>query len=138
MAAEVHTTGLQWMLEVCFTEEQSVPANFYIGLATDASLAEDAALGDQTEVSGTGYARCAVASNNTDMTSAATGTNDYKATTSTETFTAGGDWTGANTAFLCTSSDDSGVLICSAPLSATRTLVNTDTLQVAFAITLAG
>ena len=72
MAAEFHTDGLQWLLEVAFTKEQSVPANFYIGLATDALLVEAASLGDQTEVSGTGYARQPVASNNTDITSAAT------------------------------------------------------------------
>jgi len=138
MAAEAHTDGLQWMHEVCFTEEQSVPANFYIGLATDASLAETASLGDQTEVSGTGYERQAVASNNTDITSAATGTNDYKITTKTVTFTAGGTWTGANTYFLATSSDDSGILIASGPLSETITLEDTDTLTIAVQVNLTG
>ena len=138
MAAEVHTEGLQFLLECALSEEQTPPANFYIGLCTDASLAEDASLGDQTEVSGTGYARSAVASNDTDMTSAAYGTADWKMTTSTETFTAGGTWTGAKTVFLATTVDDSGKLIASAPLSATRTLANTDTLQVAILIALTG
>ena len=138
MAAELHTDGLQWMLEVCFTEEQTVPASFYIGLATDASLAETASLGDQTEVSGTGYARQAVASNSTDITSAATGTNDYKITTSTETFTAGGTWTGAKTYFLATTVNDTGVLIASGPLSETITLEDTDTLTIAVQVNLTG
>jgi hypothetical protein len=138
MAAEVHTEGLQFMLEVSFSEEQSVPANFYIGLATDASLAEDASLGDQTEVSGTGYARQAVASDNVDFTSASTGTNDRKITTKTVTFTAGGTWTGANTVFLATTINDTGKLIASAPLSETRTLVVDDTLTVAMQIDLTG
>jgi len=138
MAAELHTEGLQFLLEVAFSEEQSVPANFYIGLATDASLAEDAALTDLTEVSGTGYARQSVASNNTDFTSATHGTNDRKTTTKSVTFTAGGTWTGANTAFLATTSDNTGKLICSAPLSQTRTLVNTDTLSFDFQIALTG
>lgn len=138
MAAELHTDGLQFLLEVTFTEEQSVPANYYIGLATDASLSETASLGDQTEVSGTSYARQAVASDNVDITSAATGTNDYKVTTKTVTFTAGGTWTGANTVFLATTSNDSGVLIASAPLSETRTLEDTDTLTIAIQIDLTG
>lgn len=138
MAAEFHQEGLQYLIEVALSEEQSVPANFYVGLATDASLAEDASLGDQTEVSGTGYARQTVASNNTDITSATTGTADWKATTKTVTFTAGGNWTGANTVFFATTIDDSGKLIASAPLSATRTLVDTDTLTVAIELDLTG
>ena len=138
MAVELHTDGLQFILEVTFTEEQSVPANFYIGLATDVSLSETASLGDQTEVSGTGYARQAVASDNVDITSAATGTNDYKVTTKTVTFTAGGTWTGAKTVFLATTLNDTGVLIASAALSETRTLEDTDTLTIAMQVDLTG
>lgn len=138
MAAEVHTDGLQFILEVTFSEEQSVPANFYMGLATDASLAEAANLGDQTEVSGTGYARQAVASSNVGFTSAATGTNDRKTTTVAVVFTAGGAWTGAKTVFLATTLNDTGVLIASAPLSQERTLGDTDTLTVAIQIDLTG
>lgn len=138
MAAELHTDGLQFILEVTFTEEQSVPANYYIGLATDASLSETANLGDQTEVSGTGYERQAVASGNVDITSAAAGTNDRKATTKTVTFTAGGTWTDANTYFLATTVNDSGVLIASGPLSETRQLEDTDTLTIAIQIDLTG
>ena len=138
MAAEVHTEGLQFLLETALSEEQSVPANFYVALATDSSLSEGDSLSSATEVSGSGYARQTVASDNTDYTSATTGTNDRKSTTKTVTFTATGNWTGAQTAYLSTTSDDTGKLICSAPLSATRTLVNTDTLTLAFEITLTG
>jgi hypothetical protein len=138
MAAELHTPGLQFLLEVAFSEQQSVPANFYIGLATDVSLAEDATLASFTEVSGTGYARQTVASNNTDFTSATTGTNDRKVTTKTVTFTAGGTWTGANTVFLATTVDGSGKLIASAPLSVTRTLSSGSSLTVAMEIDLTG
>ena len=138
MAAELHTEGLQFLLEVDFSEEQSVPENFYIGLATDESLAEDATLVDITEVSGTDYARIAVASNSTDMTSAAAGTNDRKVTTKSVVFTAGGTWTGAKTVFLATSSDGAGKLIASAPLSTERILNSGSTLTVAMSITLAG
>ena len=137
--AELHTEGLQFLLEVAFSEEQSVPANFHVGLATDASLAENASLASLTEVSGSGYARQAVASDNVDITSAAAGTNDRKVTTKTVTFTATGTWTGANTVFLCSvASGTAGKLIASAPLSATRTLHNGDTLQVAVEVQLNG
>jgi hypothetical protein len=139
MAAELHTEGLQFLLEVALTEQQTTPANFYIGLATDASLAEGASLSSLTEVSGTGYARQAVASDNVDITSATAGTDDRKATTKTVTFTAAGNWTGANTAFLCTvTSGTSGKLIASAPLSTTRTLTNGDSLTCAIAVQLNG
>lgn len=138
MSAELHTEGLQFLLEVTFSEEQSVPANFYIGLTTDASLAETDGLGDLTEVSGTGYARQVVASNNTDITSATTGTNDRKVTTKEVTFTATGTWTGANTVFLATTVDGTGKLLASAPLSATRTLTSGDTLLIAIQINLTG
>jgi hypothetical protein len=138
MAAELHTEGLQYLLEVAFTEEQSAPANFYVGLCTDAALAEDASLGDQTEVTGTGYARQTVASDNVDITSATAGTADRKVTTAEVTFTAGGTWDGAVTAFLCTTVDDTGKLLASQQLSETRTLNDGDTLTLAFEITLAG
>jgi hypothetical protein len=134
MAAEVHTEGLQFILAVAFPKSQSVPANFYAGLCTDTSLAEDATLASLTEVSGTGYGRQTVASSGSGFAEAATGTNDRKVTTATVTFTAGGTWTGAKTAFLATSSDGSGKLLASGPLSATRTLQNGDTLQVTFVI----
>lgn len=138
MAAEFHQEGLQYLIEVALTEEQSVPANFYVGLAADASLAEDASLGDQTEVTGSGYARQTVASDNTDITSATTGTADWKATTKTVTFTATGTWDEANTYFVGTTNDNSGKLLASGPLSEARTLVDTDTLTIAVQFTLAG
>ncbi len=118
MAAELHTEGLQFLLEAALSEQQSVPANFYMGLCEDATIAEDGNLAGLTELSGNNYSRQAVASNGTDFTSAAAGTNDRKMTTKVCTFTAsGGAWNTAKTAFLATSSDDSGKLIASMPLN---------------------
>lgn len=139
MSDELMTEGLQFLLEVAFSEEQSVPANFYVGLCTDASVAENANLAALTELSGNGYARQTVASDNTDFTSAATGTNDRKTTTKTVTFTAsGGAWSGAVHAFVGTTIDDTGKCIAVAALSTTRTLQDGDSLQVSIAITLTG
>jgi len=138
MASEIHTEGLQYLLEVALSEEQSVPTSFHVGLCTDESPAEDASLGDLTEVTGSGYARQTVTSNDTDVTSAAAGTNDRKATFKEVTFTATGTWDTANTVFVATSADDSGKLLWSAPLSTPRTLNNGDTLTVAPAFQLNG
>lgn len=139
MSDELCTEGLQFLLEAAFSEEQSVPANFYIGLCTDASVAEDAALADLIELSGNGYARQTVASDNTDFTSAGAGTNDRKVTTKTVTFTAsGGAWSGAVHAFLATTIDDTGKLIAAAALSTTRTLQDGDSLQVSMVLQLNG
>src|SRR3990172_12017010 len=133
MAAEIHQEGLQHMLEL-MSDRQATPTNYYIGLATDASLAENATLVSLTEVSGgTGYARQPVESSATGFpTSQAQGTNDWETVTPQVTFTCStGPWTGANTAFLCTVvSGTAGKLIASFPLAATRTLQTGDTEKV--------
>jgi hypothetical protein len=139
MANQVHTEGLQYLLELGFTAQQSAPSNFYIGLATDASLAENATLAGLTEVAGTGYSRQACAVGATDFTSASTGSNDRKVTTKQVTFTcSAGDWTqGAQTAFLCSvASGTSGKLIASIPLAAARNLQNGDTEKVTMVVEL--
>jgi hypothetical protein len=139
--ADLHTEGLQFLLEVAFSEEQSVPADFYMGLCEDNSLAENAALGDQTELSGNGYARQAIPSSTVGFTSASTGTNDRKVTTTTVLFSAsGGAWNNAKTAFLATSSDDSGKLIASAEVNGGSgyTLADGENYECEMQITLTG
>jgi hypothetical protein len=141
MAAEIHTEGLQYLLEVAFSEVQSVPDNFYVGLATDSELAENASLGDQTELSGNGYARFAVPSTAVGWVSAATGTSDRKVTSLTLLFSAsGGAWSLAKTAFLATSIDDSGKLLASAPINGGSgyTLADGENYECEFELTLAG
>jgi len=138
MPDDVVEEGLEYILETAFTEAQNVPANFYMGLCEDEVLETDG-LGDLTELAvANGYERQLIASDDTDFTEAGTGTNDRKVTTSTETFTATGAWNGALYAFIGTTADDSGKLICGAALSVERFLVNGDTLQVSFVITLTG
>jgi hypothetical protein len=103
------------MIECSFSEQQTPPANFYIGLCEDASIADDASLGDLTELVGEGYDRQAVASNGVDFTSADDGADGWQVTTKTVTFTAdtdsGGAWNTAKKAFLATTIDDTGMLI---------------------------
>lgn len=138
MSDEYCAEGLQHALEVVYSEEQSVPANYYIGLCEDDSVAENANLAGLTELAGGGYGRQTVASDNTDFTSAGTGTNDRKVTTKVVTFSATGTWNGVPHAFLATTIDDSGKLVAAAALSVERFLVNGDSLQVSIVLTLAG
>lgn len=138
MSDEYCAEGLQHLLEVAYSEEQSVPAIYYIGLCEDDSVAEDANLAGLTELAGGGYSRQAVNSDNTDFTSAGTGTNDRKQTTKVVTFSATGAWNGVPHAFLATTIDDSGKLVAAAALSVERFLVNGDSLQVSMVLTLAG
>jgi hypothetical protein len=140
--AQMQQEGIQNILQVALSELQSPlgAGAFYIGLCTDATLVKNGTLTTLTEVTGTGYARQPVASSAVGFPSdAAVSNNAWHLATLTVTFTAGGTWTGAVAAFLCTvSSGTSGKLICAATLSATRTLVLNDTLNVSFDITWTG
>jgi hypothetical protein len=134
----LHDEGEQFILQVTFSEAQSVPANYYIGLDARSSLAEaDNLAALSGEPSGNGYARQPVASDATDFTIAQVG-DDYRATTKTVTFTcATAAWSAVTKAWLCTVvSGTSGKLICSAALSASRTLQVGDSLNVSMYISL--
>lgn len=139
MPNDVVEEGLEYILETAFTEAQNVPVNFYMGLCEDEVLETDGLVDLIELVVANGYARQTIASNNVDITEAGTGTNDRKITTSTETFTCNtASWNGALYAFLGTTIDDTGKLICGAALSSERFLDPGDTLQVSFVITLTG
>ena len=129
MAFIMHDEGEEFVLQVAFSEEQSVPANFYVGLCNDTLVKTDGLADIADETSGTGYARQTVASDNVDCVVAADG-DYYKVTFAEQTFTAGGTWTEANTAFLATTVDNSGKLIASYPIDPVRTLGNADTVDV--------
>lgn len=134
----LHDEGEEFIVDVVFDETQSVPANYYIGLDARASLAEADALTDLvSEPSGNGYAREAVASDNTDFTNSQD-SGDWQALTKTVTFTASGGSIGAVTkAFLTTvSTGTAGVLISSVALSQSRTLADGESLDVSMYIKL--
>lgn len=135
--SELHKEGLQHLLEL-MKGSQSPQASYYVGLCTDASLAEDATLASITEVSGTGYARQAAAMSG--ATSEGAGTNDWHLVLPQVTFTGGaGGWTGATGYFVATvDSGTSGKLIASGNLAATRTLQSGDTEKVTATILLTG
>ncbi len=133
MAAEIHQEGLQYLLECSISEEQTPPANLYVGICTDASLDEAEGLVDISgEWSGNGYARQAVATSAAATTSATAGTNDWRMTLDEVTFTAsGGSLSSGATWFVCTvATGTAGKLLASGPLSTSRTLADGEILNV--------
>ncbi|MFX1300371.1 MAG: hypothetical protein ACFFDE_05455 [Promethearchaeota archaeon] len=134
----LHDEGEQFIVQVVFSEAQSVPAAYYIGLDNRSSPAEADTLTELSgEPSGNGYARQAVNSDATDWTVTQEG-GDYQAKSKTVTFTAsGGSWPSVQQMFLCTvASGTAGKLIATAALSAARVLQDQDSLQTDIAIKL--
>lgn len=128
--------GEQQILDV-YLRGASPPASLYVGLVAG-SPTDTTTLATMTEVTGTGYARIAIARNTTDWPTLALNSGDFMATSLAKVFTAGGTWTGATNAILTdASSGTAGKFISYAPLAATRTLVNGDTLTVTHTVKLA-
>jgi hypothetical protein len=130
MAFMLHDEGEEYLLQVAFSEEQSAPANFYIGLCDDTLVEADGLADILNELSGNGYARQTVASDDTDCVIAIDG-DYYKCTFAEQTFTAsGGNWDEVNTWFIGTTSDNAGKLIASGPIDPARTLSDGDSMDV--------
>jgi hypothetical protein len=106
------------------------------GTFTDTSTL--ASTGGATEVTGTGYAptsQCAWTVGDTHFGAPANVGSSQTTTSQTRTFTAGGTWTAAVSLVLSdAATGTSGMLIAWVGLSATRTLVATDTLDVSIAV----
>lgn len=125
--------GEQSILDSYF-RGQNTPTSFTLRL-TGTTPSETSTLAGLTEVTGTGYAGIAVARNTTDWPTLALVGGDYKVSMLTKTFTATGTWTAATYMYLATTSNNTGKLISYSALSASRTLVNGDTLQVDYSVT---
>lgn len=127
--------GEQWLLEVAFSEVQTVPVNFGVlltlevaanidELTTETTIADGT---DGTEAVGNGYARQTIASDNTDFP-VVFDAGDWEAQSKTVTFTASGgsigpvDWMGLETG-------GAGKLVAAVALSASRTILNGDSLN---------
>lgn len=135
--------GEQWILEVAFSEVQSTPANFQIGLTDEVASMIDEATDETTIADGTdgvepaanGYARQTVASDNTDFPVAIDG-GDFRAVSKVVTFTASGgsippsgavDWM-----FLATGA--AGKLVAAVALSTGRVILDGDSLNTSIRI----
>lgn len=132
--------GEQEFIELFFRNNASFGAGpFHFGLGNNGGSpgipAETATLSTITEVSGSGYARVSVARGTTDWGAATLDSGDYQTTSATKSFNATGNWTAADYLFLTdVSSGTSGNLIAAVALSASRTLVNGDRLDVSMIV----
>lgn len=137
-----HSEGRR-LLNQIFNGATSKPATLYLLLRTldgTGGHAADAAAADTLtsnlyEVSGGGYARQAITFNSTNMPESASGA-DSILTFAQQTFTFTGTITGITHAAVATTSDNTGKLVASAPLSTTRNVANGDQLKVTFVFTL--
>lgn len=126
------------MLDVYF-DAQAVRTTLYGRLWNDTPAETDTLALLANEVSGTGYAAVSFA-RGTDWGAPALDGGDMMTTSTTKTFTAGGTWTSATYITLDTTAagtGTAGLLILYVALSATRTLANTETLDVSFTVKLA-
>lgn len=127
-----HDEGEQFILEVTFSEAQTVPVTYYIGLDDRAALAEGDVLPPANEPSGNGYARQPVTSDATDWT-VSQDVGDYQAKSKTVQFTASGGPIPVagvvDNMFLSTTLNDTGKLVASVALSTSRTIADGDNLQ---------
>jgi hypothetical protein len=129
--------GEQMVLDV-FLRGATAVSSFYLGLCNSTPGETDTLNTLSNEASGNGYARIAIEHSNVGWPTLALDSGDFMATSKTVSFLATSNSIGPVTsAFLCTSSDNTGKLIATAALSTTRTLANTDTLQVTYRVKLA-
>jgi len=126
--------GEQSILDVYFRD--GTEPSLYIALLA-ADPGETGTLVSMTENTGTGYARIQLNRNTTDFPTLALDSGDYKVTSASKVFTAGGAWSACtHLAIVTAATGTSGVLILVNALGATRSLINTDTLTVTVAIKL--
>jgi hypothetical protein len=127
--------GEQMMLDCSFRGAVNTGNLFFalVGQAPSETTTMATLAGELTVANG--YARIAVARNTTDWPTLALQGGDFRADSATKTFTATGTWAAATHLCLVSSaSGTSGLFIAWSALSATRTLVNGDTLQVSMRI----
>ena len=116
----------------------TAPTNFYIALYNYTPVETDTLSTLTGEPSTNGYARSLVERSATSWPTLALDSGDYRATSSTETFTAsGGSWGPVTYATLVTaSSGTSGILVSYAALSTSRTLASGESLQITYRVKL--
>jgi len=136
----LHDEGEKAILSAYFATALSgygaPPASIYLGLDARTTPAEADTLASLSgEPSGSNYARQALSTAGTGLSGQDFYINQpaayYRADSKTVTFTAtGGNWTAVTRLFLCTvSSGTAGKLICTKDLSASRTLLDGDSLN---------
>lgn len=136
----LHVDGEEFMLLALFTGGPTnaiIPTNYYLGLDNRATVSTtDDFTTLSNEPTSNGYARQSLSSTG-DFTVTTDGNGNYQADTAVVTFRAnGGDWGPVSNLFLCTSLDNSGYLIASAPLSASTTVSAGNTISLRLGLSL--
>ncbi len=139
-SAIIHSGGARFLNKVS-CGLLSPGATWYLGLRTlDGAgghpadvAAADTLTSNLAEVSGAGYARAAITLS-TDVSEALSG-SDSLLTFAQKTFNFTGSVSGITHAFIATTNDNTGVLIASAPLAATRNVANGDVIKDTFTLT---
>lgn len=133
---EVADEGALDMLDVYF-DAQAVRSTLYGRLYNDTPVDTDTLATLSNEVSGSGYGAVTITRGTDWAAPALDGGVPAVALGSAKTFTATGAWTAATYFVLATvASGTSGLLVAFAALSATRTLADTETLDVDAKVTL--
>ena len=130
--------GEESMLEIVFRKTAAyTPNQFYIRLCNDNLIETDTLSMIQNEMSGNGYAAQIVETSSVGFPTKDTYQGDYRLTSKEVTFTAsGGDIGPIITAYLATTSDNTGKLFAYLELPLTRTILNGDSMVVQMAIIL--
>lgn len=137
----LHLEGEEFLLRAAFTGGQSstvIPVNYYLGLENRSTLSiEDTLNTLLTEPSTNGYTRQIVHSSG-DFTAVVNQvTGHWQAVSPIVAFRAsGGNWGPVQNLFLCTSVDNSGLLISSVRLPTAITVTAGDQVTMRMAITL--
>lgn len=133
----LHSGGELYLLTCAFDNDGTFPcANYYLGLDDRNVVDYDDMISDLIdEPDGNGYLRSSISSAgqfNIDLVNGV-----YRATSEVLTFSATGDGYGTvSNLFLTTASDNSGILIATAPLSGAISLANGDAINIRFALSL--
>jgi hypothetical protein len=133
----LHQLGESFLLSVCFANDGSLlPTNYYFGLDNRTTISiNDTITSITDEPTSGGYLRQPISSNTGFTIASFSGI--FRATTPTLVFTATGAGFGpVKNLFMTTTSDNTGYLISSAPLSNTVTLASGDTLNLTMSLQL--
>ena len=133
----LHVGGELFVLSCCFDNDGTLPpANYYFGLDNRAEISVDDLMTDiADEPADNGYLRAAVSSSGQFTVDILGGV--YRATSQIVSFSAtGSGWGPVSNLFLTTTSDDSGILIATSPLSNTITLSGGDAINMRMALAL--
>ena len=120
--------GEEAMLELFFRGDASfAPVQFYLRLCNDTLSDTDTLSTILNEPTTNGYAPQLLERSSTGFPTKGLDAGDYRLTSKELTFTAvGGDIGPVTSAFLATTSDNLGKLVCFKPLSMTRTVLDGD------------